>query len=103
MSEIKLSSQATPEQIANWKKKHGDIYAFETEGKVCYLRTPERKFLSAAAVVGKTDPLKYNEVLLNNCWLGGDEAIKTNDKYFLGISGKLSELIEIAEGELKKL
>ncbi|GHV11720.1 hypothetical protein FACS1894162_7350 [Bacteroidia bacterium] len=42
----------------------------------CYLHRPDRKALSAASVIGKTDPLKYNEILLNNCWLGGDEEIK---------------------------
>jgi len=93
------------QKILGWKEKYPKgVFVYETEdGKTCYLHAPERKALSAAAVVGKNDPLKYNEILLNNCWLEGDEAIKKEDKYFLGISGKLAELVEIAEGELKKL
>jgi len=93
------------QKITGWKGKYPKgVFVYETEdGKTCYLRTPERKALSAAAVIGKNDPLKYNEILLNNCWLDGDEAIKMEDKYFLGISGKLADLVEIAEGELKKL
>lgn len=95
---------ATEEQVAEWKNKYpSGIYRYEVEGKACYLRKPDRKTLSAASVLGKADPMKYNEVILRNCWLAGDEEIKTDDSLFLGISGKLAELIEIKEGELKKL
>lgn len=95
---------ATEAQVAEWKEKYpAGIYRYEVEDKACYLRRPDRKTLSAASVIGKTDPMKYNEVILKNCWLGGDEEIKTDDGLFLGISGKLAELIEIKEGELKKL
>lgn len=94
----------TPEsQIEAWKKKHGDVFAYTADGKTCYLKKPDRNVLSAAAVLGQSSPLRYNEVLLENCWLGGDEQIKTDDALFLGISQKLAELVEIKEGELKKL
>lgn len=69
--------------------------------KVAYLKRPSRQALSAAAVVGKNDPMKYNEILLNNCWLDGDEEIKTDDSLFLGVSAKLGELVEVKEAELK--
>ncbi len=91
------------EQIAVWKEKHGKVYAYEVDGKTCYLKKPSRKALSAAAVVGQRDPLKYNEVLIANCWLGGDEEIKTEDCYFLGLSGKIAQLVEVKEGEIKEL
>lgn len=91
------------QKIEEWKKKHGDIFLYEVDNKKCYLRKPDRKTLSAASVIGKSDPMRYNEIMLANCWLEGDEEIKTEDKYFLGISGRLAELVEITEGELKKL
>ena len=47
--------------------------------------------------------MKYNEIMLRNCWLAGDEEIKTDDALFLGVSAKLGELIDIKEAELKKL
>jgi hypothetical protein len=103
MTKVK-SFTATEEQVAQWKEKYPTgVYRYEVEGKACYLRKPDRKTLSAASVLGKSDPLKYNEVILKNCWLDGDEEIKTDDGLFLGISGRLAELIEIKEGELKKL
>lgn len=90
-------------QIEEWKKKYGSVYQIECEGKVGYVRKPDRKVLGAAAVVGSKDPIKYNEVLLNNIWLGGDEELKNNDDYFLGVSAQLADLIEIKEVSLKKL
>lgn len=96
-------NQITKEQIEGWKQKHGDVFCVTVGEKTAYLKKPDRKTLSAAAVLGKSDPIKYNEVMLNNCWLGGDEEIKADDALFLGVSSKLSELIEIKEAEIKKL
>ena len=98
-----LSGQATPEQIEAWKQTHGDVYAIKVEDKIGYLRKVDRKTLSFASTIGTKDPMKFNEIILTNCWLGGDDALKTNDDYFLAVSGKLSELIVIKEAELAKL
>lgn len=100
MEEIKNEIQV---KIEAWKKKYGEVYIYEVDGKKCYLRAADRKTISAAAVIGHGDMIKYNEVILKNCWLGGDEEIQTEDKYFLGVSQVLAELIDIKEGKLKKL
>lgn len=91
------------QKIQEWKAKHGDVYRVEVDGHIAYLKKPSRKALGAAAVIGKQDPMKYNEVLLNNCWIEGDEVIKTDDALFLGVSAQLAEIIEIKEATLKKL
>ena len=91
------------QKISVWKAKHGDVFQVEVDGRVAYLKRPDRKVLGAAAVTGKSDPMKYNEVILNNCWLEGDEEIRTNDAMFLGVSAQLAEIIEIKEATLKKL
>ena len=93
----------TKEQIEALKKKHGEIFEIEVEDKVCYLKKPSRRVLSLASVAGTHDPLKYNDVILKNCWVDGDEEIKTDDAYFYGISGVLAELIETKTASLKKL
>jgi len=98
-----MVGQATPEQIEAWKKKHGEIFAVRCDGHVAYLKKPSRKALSYASVAGKTDPIKFNEALLNDCFIGGSEAVKTDDSLFLGVSAKLAELIEVKEAELEKL
>lgn len=91
------------QKIEEWKKKYGDVFKVEVDGHVAYLKKPSRKALGAAAVIGKSDIIKYNEVLLNNCWIEGDEVIKEDDSLFLGVSAQLAELVEIKEATLKKL
>lgn len=93
----------TKEQIQEWKQKYGDVYVLNIEGKKGYLRTPDRQTLSYASTLATKDPLKFNEVVLNNCWLGGDEEIKTDDTLFLAASSKLPDLIQIKEATLEKL
>ena len=90
-------------KIDGWKKKHGDIFSYEADGLICYMHRPSRTTIAAASVVGKEDPFKFAEIVITNCWLGGDEELRTNDKYFMGLSQKVSELVEIKVGELKKL
>lgn len=95
--------EATKEQIAEWKAKFGTVNKISVDGKVCYLRNPSRKALGYASQAGKDNPMKFNEVILNECWLAGDDEIRTNDTLFLSVSGKIAELIEVKEAELEKL
>ena len=88
--------------ISEWKSKYGEISGIVIEGRICYLRPVDRKTLSYASSVGAKDPMQFNEIILNNCWLGGDEEIKTNDTLFLSAGAKLAELIEIKEAKLVK-
>lgn len=103
MSKQKLTGEVTPEQVQDWKAKHGDVFRIKVLDSVCYLRKPSRKALGYASVAGKDNPLRFNEVILNDCWLGGDEEIKTNDTLFLSVSAKIAELIQVEEAELEKL
>jgi hypothetical protein len=93
----------TKEQIAEWKAKHGEIYKVTVEDKCAILKAPDRKTLSAATSVGAKDPIKFNETILNNCWLAGDEEIRKVDSYFLGAGSQLQEIIEVKEASLEKL
>ena len=97
------TNQVTQEQIDAWKAKFKNIFKITVEDKVCYLKAPDRKTLSFASSVGTKDPIKFNEILLKNCWLAGDDEIKTDDTYFMSAATQLSELIEIKEAKLEKL
>lgn len=98
-----MENQITPEQIEAWKAEHKNVYRIDVGDKVCYLKQPSRRALSFAAAAGQTDPLRYNEIILKDCWLAGDEEIQTDNGLFLSISAKLPELIEIKESALVKL
>lgn len=102
-TEIILVGEVSQEQIDKWKLKHGDVFrAIVGKESVCYLKTPDRLTVKASMSAGK-DKIRSNEILLENCWLGGDETIKTDNAKFFGISGVLDELIEIKSANLKKL
>lgn len=92
----------TKEQIQQWKAKHGEVFEVEVDGKHAFLKKPDRKVLSYAMTQAQTNPLGFAEVILNNCWLAGDEEIKTDDSLFLSVSGKLDGLLQIKEAALKK-
>jgi hypothetical protein len=100
MSELK--GTATAGQITEWKEKYGDVFRAEVGDSVCYLKKPDRKTMSYVATLGN-NPIRANEALLQNCWLGGDENIKTDDEKFFGVSSKLNEIIQIKEAEITKL
>jgi len=51
----------------------------------------------------KVDPITYSEIALDMLWLGGDEAIKTDDEAFYSVSGVIQNVLDIKEAELKKL
>jgi len=100
MSEETLIGQATEGQIATWKKKYGKVFGIKVGGHICYLKAADRKAISYASVAGKSDPLKFNETILNSCFIGGSAEIKTNDELFLGAGKVLPELIQLKEAEL---
>lgn len=105
-----LSGEATPEQIKNWKemvaKKFGDtaqVHQYMVGDKVCYLRSVDRATYSAAAAKVSTSPAKFNDVVLENIWLGGDETIKTDDRYYFGLIDFVEELMAKKKGTLTTL
>ncbi len=98
-----LKGAVTAQQVQEWKEEHGDVFALEAGDGVCYLKAPSRVVLSAASKFAQTDPLKFGETLLNNCWLGGDETIKTHNGKFLAANSQLNALLEIPHAAIKKL
>ena len=55
-------------------------------GKVGYLRKPDRATINAMTKTVRADQtidtISSGEVVLKKCWLGGDEQINTNDRYY---------------------
>lgn len=89
------------EQIAAWKKKHGDIYEISVDNKSCVLRKPNRKDLSYVSVV--KDPIQMSETLMRQLWVDGDREILEDDQLFLAAIPKMEEVTRIKEAEVKKL
>jgi len=96
----KLIGEVSPEQIEQWKEKYGKVFGIVIDDHIAYLRKPDRKILGFASVAGKTSNIKFNETLLNNCWLGGSELIKTDDDLFLAACTQLAEIINFKQADL---
>ena len=100
-----MTSEKKPTQakIEEWKKTHGDVWRITVDGRECYLKPPSRRTLGYASMAAKENPLKFNEIILRDCWLAGDEEIKTDDTLFLSTGKALEGIIETKEAELEKL
>lgn len=92
----------TKERIEELKIQHGEIFMISVEDKAAIFKAPNRKTLSYANNA-KQDIVKFNETILNACYVEGDRELLDNDKYFLAAGAKAIELIEIKEAEIVKL
>jgi len=82
-------------------KHKAEVSVIEVDGKYAYLKKPDRKVLKMAATMADTK-IDEAEILLENCWLEGDEEIQTNDDLFLSIMPRVLRLIEFKASRLKK-
>lgn len=105
-----LIGQADDAQIAEWKRKYDGAWSYETpDGRICYLKNVDRRVLGLATTnatdvnKGQLDSVKFAEIIVENCWLGGDDAIRDEDKYFMGLTQRIGGIVEIVSGDLKKL
>ncbi len=106
----KSTGTATAEQIENWKKevkaKYGDtaeVFAYEVDDKVAYLRSVDRDLYSLGAAKVSTSPAKFNEIVINGIWLGGCEELRKDDQYYFGLIDFVEELMGKKKGSLKTL
>ncbi len=98
-----LKGQATPEQLAEWKAKFGQVWEVEVDGSIAYFKKPSRAALRAALTFVDKDKVKYMEVVVSNCWLGGDENMKEDDDMFFAMAGSVvPELTAVKHAAVKK-
>ena len=89
-------------QIDNWKKQYGNLFELEADGKKCIIFDPMSslkimKQLMTARRKSKGDQV---EALLSNCWLHGDESLKRDDRFKLGVEDDVDQLFDIPEYEI---
>lgn len=105
----KLKAGVTETQFNEWKARYGFVYEFaipinDTGDKVYgYFRKPDLSIIAAATKFAESDPIKSGEVMFDNCFLGGDPIIKSNDECKLSAIQSLSNLFQIRAAEIKNL
>lgn len=97
------ANEVGQEQIDAWKAKYRKVFCYEVDGQRIYFRQPDRRTISAAGIIAKNDPMKYNEFVLTNSFLGGARELLEDDSVFYGLSQKIDELVAAKVGELKNL
>ena len=71
------------------KAEHPSIeYQFVVEDKIFYLRKVDRNTMQAAMgdmvpSRGKPRLIDAGELIINTCWVTGDDEIRSNDDYFI--------------------
>lgn len=90
--------KATQKQIEEWKAKYGTVYQLQSEdGKTCYIFDPISKLIIVKAITAAAlkGTFEFVEALLNNCWIDGDESIKTDDRIKAGLHDQVKDIIDI--------
>lgn len=101
----------TPEQIATWKQEVAEkfgsnhkVYEYRVDGRSCYLRSVDRDtYAMAMAKVAQAGPNKFNELIIQGIWLGGDETIRKDDRYYFGLVEFVEDLLNKKKGSLTEL
>jgi len=108
--ETLLIGQATEEQLKQWKQeiiaKYGDtskLFAYEVDALPIYLRSVDRNTYALGTAKVMQNPAKFNEVIIENIWMGGDETLRKNDEYYYGLIEYVEELMTKKKGSLKQL
>jgi hypothetical protein len=94
-------NKVTKAQIEEWKKKHGTIFEIESDGKFGYIFDPvsDLRIMKSFISAQSEESMKAIDVILNNCWLGGDEDLKKDDCK-MSLLEQVNEIIEIPEFEI---
>ena len=97
------------DEIIKVQKEHPQVsYRIEVEGMVCYLRKIDRATLEQAMGLmmktrGNPEYIRAGEVILLNCWVTGDDIIKSDEQYLMAACMTAYELMEMKSATLKKI
>ena len=103
--------EATQEQIDAWKATHKTesllmikVINADKSTSVCYLKSADRNVASLAYThIANKKMIEAGGVFMANCWLGGDERIKTDDRMYLAACQQAYEALDLAEATSEKI
>ena len=106
MSESKTKAE-TPKTKANDVPK-GAAFTIEVDGKIAYLGKPNRTTIEnalglAMPIQGNPQFVRAGEIVLLNCWIDGDDEIKTNDELLVPAAMQAFQIIKSKTAVLKKI
>jgi len=92
------------------KAEHGDVRTLtltddETGNTVAvaYLKRPNRPTVArAVSLLSQSKVLEAGEFLLENCFVGGDQHVLSDEWLKMSAAMKAVEIVKLLDGELKK-
>lgn len=113
---VKVKSKEEEKEIfiAKLKKSSGLTELSEItvtrngEDYTCYLRPPNRGILEEAMGLimklrGNPEMIRAGEVIIQGCWVDGDEIIKTDEELFVPACIQAASMINTLDASLKKI
>lgn len=95
------------EQKKAWQQKHGvgNCRELIADGKSVFVFDPTTDFKKIKIVYAARQKSVGHlvDAVLNNCWLGGDETLKKDERFKMGIEEQVDNLIDIPESETENL
>ena len=94
--------------IQRLKAQYGKVYQLrvtDDEGNLLlgYLKKPSIEILSASISVGQSDPLRGTRIILESCWLEGNERILKEDDLLISALSAVEAIVQFRKAELVKL
>ena len=95
--------------IEGWKKEHGEVHEIsvvDKNGNVLkgYIKEPNRHVISMAmSLYSSKKMLEAGETILDSCWLGGDERLRTEEKPRIAAAMQAQNAVEMLESSMVKL
>lgn len=97
----------TDAHIQQWKQKYGKVMEVRVEDEntiyTGYFHRPNMETMSAVNKLAKTDEIKGSMIMFDNCWLGGDEMMKTDAVIKISALTQLSTIFMSCSASLKNL
>lgn len=95
-------------RVKNNQKKGwiNHIFVFEDENTIVhsYYKKADRFTIAKALSLYHQDKVfESGEALLMNCWIGGDERVKTDDDLYISTAVKLKDATQFHGGALEKI
>lgn len=93
--------------IERWKAQYGKVFRYTAnDGErewTGYFKLITPEVLDAYEKMSKKSRLAGDNVVMESCWLGGDEELKKRDDLSLGLRDWLGLLLVKVEGEMAEL
>lgn len=91
-------------KVDELKKEYGAIYELSSGEHKAFFKNPDRNALALAlSYRAKDKVLEAGEVLLDNCYVGGDKAIVEDEMLRIAASLQIANIVELPDVQVKKL